>query len=212
MAVRRCRQMESLTVSCRSHRVRYTGLLSLSLWWLTMKLASQFNVAAAPDQVFSLFFDADTMRICLPGCEELVRVDEKTYRGSLTNEVAHMKFRAAFSAEIQSVTPAAEPNGSSVVHAVLRGEDRRLGSTVKIDATMTVAPDGDESRISYELEMAMWGKLGRLGESIIRRRSMEAEKQFAVALAAVCAGEVPAAPVATTSAIGAFFGNRGKSN
>ena len=177
-----------------------------------MKLASQFNVAAAPDQVFSLFFDADTMRICLPGCEELIRVDEKTYRGSLTNEVAHMKFRAAFSAEIQSVTPAAEPNGSSVVHAVLRGEDRRLGSTVKIDATMTVAPDGDESRISYELEMAMWGKLGRLGESIIRRRSMEAEKQFAVALAAVCAGEVPAAPVATASAIGAFFGNRGKSN
>jgi len=153
-----------------------------------MKFGSEFVVPAPPDKVFALFFDPDTMRICLPGCEEFRQVDETTYQGRLVNEVAHVKFRAGFSAEIQSTT---EPSASSpgVVKAVLKGEDRRLGSTIKIDATMTVAPQGEDSLVSYELEMAMWGKLGRLGESVIRRRSSEVEKQFAAALTAVCAGK-----------------------
>lgn len=153
-----------------------------------MKLSSQFDVPAAPDKVAALFFDPATMRACLPGCEELEQVDDKTYRGVLTNEVAHVKFKAGFSAEITSVEEPADSSGASVVQAVLKGEDRRLGSTIKVDARMTIAPLGEHSRVTYELEMAMWGKLGRLGESVIRRRSVEVERQFSEALAAVCEG------------------------
>lgn len=161
----------------------------INLLVVQMKFASQFVVPAAPDKVFALFFDPETMRACIPGCEELRKVDESTYQGSLTNEVAHVKFRAGFTAEIQSVTDPTGPDDTSVVKAILKGEDRRLGSTIKIDATMTVAPQGEDALVSYELEMAMWGKLGRLGEPVIRRRSAEVEKQFAAALTAVCAGE-----------------------
>ena len=153
-----------------------------------MKLSSQFDLPAAPDKVVALFFDPATMCACLPGCEELEQVDDKTFRGVLTNEVAHVKFRAGFTAEIASVEHD-DATGGSVVTAVLKGEDRRLGSTIKVDARMAIDPAGDGSRVTYELEMAMWGKLGRLGESVIRRRSVEVERQFSEALAAVCAGK-----------------------
>lgn len=153
-----------------------------------MKLSSQFDLPAAPDKVVALFFDPATMRACLPGCEELEQIDDKTFRGVLTNEVAHVKFRAGFTAEITSVEDD-EATGASVVNAVLKGEDRRLGSTIKVDARMTISANGDDSRVTYELEIAMWGKLGRLGESVIRRRSVEVERQFSEALAAVCAGK-----------------------
>jgi carbon monoxide dehydrogenase subunit G len=154
-----------------------------------MKLSSQFDVPAAPDKVVALFFDPATMRECLPGCEELEQVDEKTFRGVLTNEIAHVKFKAGFSAVITSVEEPTTSSEPAVINAVLKGEDRRLGSTIKVDATMTIAPLGEQSRVTYELEMAMWGKLGRLGESVIRRRSVEVERQFSEALAAVCAGK-----------------------
>src|SRR6202008_3764820 len=95
-----------------------------------MKLASEFSVPAAPEKVFPLFFDPETMRGCIPGCEQLVAEDERHYRGTLVNEIAHVRFSAAFSAEIQSVTD--EPAARTVV-AVLKGEDRRLGSSIKID-------------------------------------------------------------------------------
>jgi carbon monoxide dehydrogenase subunit G len=154
-----------------------------------MKLSSQFTVPAAPDKVVALFFDPATMRECLPGCEELQQVDEKTFRGVLTNEVAHVKFKAGFTADITSVEQPADDTSPGVVKAVLKGEDRRLGSTIKIDATMTITPVGQDSRVDYDLEMAMWGKLGRLGEAVIRRRSVEVERQFSEALAAVVTGQ-----------------------
>ena len=90
----------------------------------------------------------------------------------------------------------ADAGGPAEVKAVLRGEDRRLGSTIRMDATLTVTPldatnadgGGDSSEVAYEFELAIRGKLGRLGESVIRRRTAEVERQFAESLAAVCAG------------------------
>ncbi len=159
-----------------------------------MKLASEFSVPAAPEKVFPLFFDPDTMRGCIPGCAELSKVDETTYRGKLVNEVAHVRFSAGFSAAVSSVTD--EPAGKEVT-AVLKGEDRRLGSSIKIDARLSVRPDGatgDSSVIGYEMDMALWGKLGRLGEPIIRRRSREVELEFARALATACGAPVEDVP------------------
>ncbi|KXX55859.1 CoxG family protein [Rhodococcus sp. LB1] len=152
-----------------------------------MKFSSRFEVPAAPDKVVALFFDPATMRECLPGCEEFEQVDETTYRGTLTNEISHVKFKAAFSAVITSMEEKGD-DGAATVNAVLKGEDRRLGSTIKIDASVRITPQGEASVVEYEFEIAMWGKLGRLGEAVIRRRSVEVERQFAENLAAVCAG------------------------
>lgn len=166
-----------------------------------MKLVSSFPVPAAPDKVLASFLDPSTMQACIPGCEELTQVDDTHYQGSLVSEVAHVKFTARFTAEITSTSAPADTSEPAVVKAVLKGEDRRLGSTIKVDAVLTISPvaDGNSSEVSYELELAMWGKLGRLGESVIRRRTMEVEKQFAEALSAVCSGQpVPQRPAKRT--------------
>jgi len=155
-----------------------------------MQLGSSFHVPADPATVFEKFLDADTMRSCIPGCEEMVRVDETHYRGRLVNTVAHVKFNATFGAEIT------ELDAPRQVRALLHGEDRRLASSLKLNATLTVSPDGDASLVGYAMEMALWGKLGRLGESILRRRTAEVEQQFVAAFSRACAGE----PLATVPA------------
>jgi carbon monoxide dehydrogenase subunit G len=163
-----------------------------------MKLESEFSVPAHPSTVFKLFFDPEVMRGCIPGCEELVRVDDTTYTGRLVNEVAHVRFSAGFSAAIQSIDEADE---TKTVTALLKGEDRRLGSSIKIDATLSVRPDGDDaSVIAYRMDMALWGKLGRLGEPIIRRRSREVELEFARSLAIACGAPPEALPATKKSA------------
>lgn len=159
-----------------------------------MKIASSFAVPAAADKVLALFLDPVTMQACIPGCEELTQVDETHYKGRLVNEVAHVKLKARFSAELTSTSTSQDTSQPVVVKAVLRGEDRRLGSTIKIDATLTITPlesdgNGDNAKVNYEFDLAIWGKLGRLGEGIIQRRTQEVEKQFAEALTAVCSGK-----------------------
>jgi carbon monoxide dehydrogenase subunit G len=154
-----------------------------------MKLGSSFVVPAERSRVFTHFLDPDSMRACIPGCSELERVDETHYRGRLVNEIAHVRFSAGFSAEITGLREQEE------VRAVLKGEDKRLGSSIRIDALLTVQPDGAASAVSYDLDLAIRGKIGRLGESIVRRRSAEVERQFVAAFTQVCAGKpVPAEP------------------
>jgi uncharacterized protein len=150
-----------------------------------MKIGSTLTIPAEPNQVFERFLDPDTMRACIPGCAELERLDDKHYRGLLVNEIAHVRFSASFAAKITEITP------PSLVRAVLTGEDRKLGSSLKINATLQVTPEGDASQVTYEMDLALWGKLGRLGEPIVRRRSVEVERQFSAAFADAVLGKTP---------------------
>lgn len=149
-----------------------------------MKLASTFTVPAPGGRVFDLFLDPATMRACIPGCQELERLDDTHYRGRLVNSIAHVRFNATFSAEIVELDRPRE------VRAVLRGEDRRLASSLKVDATLDVEDSGGASRVSYVMVLALWGKgkVGRMGESIFRRRSAEVEEQFVAAFSRACEG------------------------
>ncbi|WP_028933305.1 CoxG family protein [Pseudonocardia spinosispora] len=153
-----------------------------------MKLGSTFPVPASRDRVFAHFLDPDSMRACVPGCSELVKSDDTHFRGALVNEIAHVRFSAAFSAEITSLEAPAR------VEAVLRGEDRKLSSSIKVDATLAVHETGpDSSSVEFGMDLALWGTLGRLGESIVRRRSEDVQRQFVEVFSRVCAAGPPGA-------------------
>ncbi|GAY11486.1 CoxG family protein [Pseudonocardia sp. N23] len=159
-----------------------------------MKLTSSFRVPAPPDQVFAHFLDPDSMRVCVPGCEELERPDPGHYRGRLVNEIAHVRFSAGFTADITEAAEVTDSGDPAQVRAVLRGEDLRLGSSIKVDARLGVRPaagDAAASDVDWDLEITLWGKLGRLGESIVGRRSREVERQFVERFTAVCAAGPP---------------------
>lgn len=165
-----------------------------------MKIGSTLTIPAEPNRVFERFLDPATMRACIPGCAELERLDDKHYRGLLVNEIAHVRFSASFAAEITEIAP------PTLVRAVLTGEDRKLGSSLKINATLRVAPEGDASQVSYDMDVALWGKLGRLGEPIVRRRSVEVERQFSAAFADAVLGRVPATPAPAAKRVAAANG------
>lgn len=148
-----------------------------------MQIGSTLIIPAEPNQVFERFLDPDTMRVCIPGCAELERLDDAHYCGLLVNEIAHVRFSARFAAEITEIEP------PRLVQAVLTGEDRRLGSSLKINATLRVAPKNGESHVTYTMDIALWGKLGRLGEPVVRRHSAEVERQFSAAFADAVTGE-----------------------
>jgi uncharacterized protein len=165
-----------------------------------MRIGSTLTIPAAPSRVFERFLDPETMRACIPGCVELERLDDTHYRGLLVNEIAHVRFSASFAAEVTEI------EAPRLVRAVLTGEDRRLGSSLKVNATLRVEPQDAQSRVSYEMDIGLWGKLGRLGEPIVRRRSVEIERQFSATFARACNEPAPAAPStggpAVTTAVG----------
>ncbi len=145
-----------------------------------MQISSNFTIAAQTSHVFGTLLDPKVMIKCIQGCEELERIDETHYRGRITNEVAHIKFNARFAAEITELD---YPNH---IRAVLNGEDRHLGSSIKVTILLDLEPTEEGSAIAYQMEIALWGKLGRLGESIVRRKSLEFERDFISELSRAC--------------------------
>ena len=124
-----------------------------------MDLAATFTVSRPPATVFAALLDPALMRRCLPGCEELERTDERTFRGRMQSEIAHVRFNSAFSATIVDFDP---PNR---LHALLQGEDRRIASSIKIDIDLHLTGRGDETDLAYTMQLSLWGRIGRLGEA-----------------------------------------------
>jgi hypothetical protein len=145
-----------------------------------LQISSDFSIESDPSHVFDIFLDPKVMRQCIPGCTDLERIDDLHYQGGLTNEVAHVKFSARFAAEIVELD---RPNR---IKAVLSGEDRRLGSSIKVTISLDLKPRDTGCDVDYQMEIALWGKLGRLGESIIRRRTSEVERDFVSAVVRAC--------------------------
>lgn len=155
-----------------------------------MKLESEFVIAAPDVKVFDNFLDPDVLGTCIPGCELLQRIDDTHYTGVIVNEVAHVKFRAAFSVEITEMLRPKE------VVAVMAGEDSRLASSLKVNAALRIAPrDDGSSDVRYEMNVVLWGKLGRMGEAIIRRKTVDIEREFVKRFTAACATGYGAVPV-----------------
>jgi uncharacterized protein len=68
-------------------------------------------------------------------------------------------------------------------------EGTPLGIVGRLSATAltTLAEVGDETKINYEVEAALAGKLGSLGQPVLRTKAKEMERQFAARLAAAFA-------------------------
>ncbi len=79
-------------------------------------------------------------------------------------------------------------------------EGTPLGIVGRLSATSltTLTEVGDETKINYEVEAALAGKLGSLGQPVLRTKAKEMERQFAARLAAAFA--TPAAPRHTGAA------------
>ena len=58
----------------------------------------------------------------------------------------------------------------------------------------TLTETGDETKIDYAVDAALTGKLGSLGQPVLRSKAKEMERQFAARLAAAFATSAPPAP------------------
>ena len=106
-------------------------------------------------------------------------------------KVAYMKFSFKVAVE---VTRAQEP---SEIAAKIEGAP--LGIVGRLTATsltrLSDAGQGPEmgTKIDYEVEAALTGKLGSLGQPVLKSKAKEMERQFAARLEAAFAAPAPAA-------------------
>ena len=151
-----------------------------------MKFSGELTVKAPRADVYKKVRDARFFASCVDGVSELAETAPGTYAALFETRVAYMKFK--FKVTVQ-VTRAQEP---SEIEAKVEGTP--LGIVGRLTATsLTRLAEADGgTRIDYEVEAALTGKLGSLGQPVLRSKAKEMERQFAARLAAAFAPPAPA--------------------
>jgi carbon monoxide dehydrogenase subunit G len=143
-----------------------------------MKIAGEITVNAPRAAVFDKLRNARFFASCVEGVRDLSEIDESHYTAVLETRVAYMKFKFNVSVEVVRLSPPDE--------IVAKVEGTPLGVVGRLTASSLtkLTEAGDETKIDYEVESTLTGKLGALGQPVLKSKAKEMERQFAQRLRA----------------------------
>jgi len=152
-----------------------------------MKISGTIIVQAPRAEVYKALRDARLFGSCVEGVRDLTEIGPDTYSAMFETKVAYMKF--AFKVTVQ-VVRAEEPRE---IEAKIEGAPLGIVGRLTATSLTRLTEMSGATRIDYDVDAALTGKLGSLGQPVLRAKAKEMERQFAARLA-----EAFTAPTAKT--------------
>jgi carbon monoxide dehydrogenase subunit G len=143
-----------------------------------MKFAGQVKVRAPQADVFQALRDARFFASCVDGVHNLAEIGPDRYSAVFETKVAYMKF--SFKVNVELTRAEAQREIEAKVEGTPLGVVGRLTAT----AVTTLSETAGETTIDYTVEAALTGKLGSIGQPVLRSKAKEMERQFAARLQA----------------------------
>jgi carbon monoxide dehydrogenase subunit G len=153
-----------------------------------MKFSGELTVKAPRAGVYKAVRDARFFASCIDGVQDLQETAPDTYSAIFATRVAYMNFKFKVTVE---VIRAEEPRE---IEAKVEGTPLGIVGRLTATSRTRLTELGDETKIDYEVEAALTGKLGSFGQPVLRSKAKEMERQFAARLAAAIATQSTPAP------------------
>lgn len=137
-----------------------------------MQLTDSRDIAADRQAVWAALLSADVLAACVPGCKEMTGTPDEGFEATVVQKVGPVKatFKGAVSfsdmVDGQSLTLTGEGKGGAAGFA-------KGGAKVALEDL----PDGG-TRLSYDVEAKVGGKLAQLGSRIIDGFAKKMADQF----------------------------------
>lgn len=137
-----------------------------------MNVTGAITVAAPREAVFNALKNATFFASCIDGVRDLKEIDATHYDAVIEAKVAYMRFNFKVSVELTRLAPPDE------IEAKIEGTP--LGVVGRLTATsMTRLTEADgQTLIQYSIDTTLTGKLGSIGQPVLRSKAREMEKQF----------------------------------
>jgi carbon monoxide dehydrogenase subunit G len=144
----------------------------------------RFEVKAPIDAVWAFLLDPARLASCIPGCGAVEIGDDRTYRVAVSVRVGFL----STTQDMRMTIVEAEPLRRLV--AAGRGEDRRLASQVDVRTTLELEPLGpNATALRYQSEVKVLGRLGSIGDAVMRAKAGELAREFAARVQAAITGQ-----------------------
>jgi uncharacterized protein len=154
-----------------------------------LNVAGEITVAAPREAVFKALSNAPFFASCIDGVRDLTEIDATHYDAVLETRVAYMRFNFKVSVEMTRISPPEE------IEAKVEGTPLGMVGRLTATATTRLAETDGNTTIRYSIDATLTGKLGSMGQPVLKAKAKEMEKQFTARLAAAFAtGGTGAAP------------------
>src|SRR5215469_3082961 len=162
----------------------------------TMIITGEIILPAPREIVFQVLQDAPFFASCVEGLRDLKEIDATHYDAILDTKVAYMKFIFKVSVVVTRLMPPER------IEAKIEGTP--LGIVGRFTAVLTtdLIDAGSETLVRYAIDANITGKLGSMGQPVLKSKAKEMERKFAEKMRAAFAGRLPASPSQSKSAGG----------
>lgn len=143
-----------------------------------MKFNGEIKVNAAREDVFERLNDARFFASCLEGVSNLEQVGPRRFTAVLENRVAYIKVKFQVTVEIT------ESESPSLIVAKTEGEPVGMVGRLLATSRAELREVEGQTVVDYEIDLSLAGKLGSIGQPVLRSRAREMERQFAASLIA----------------------------
>ena len=144
-----------------------------------MRLQNTCVVPAGLHETWSALMDVPTAALWVPGVVDIAEEGDGCYRGSLKARVGPMSMTLTGTVTVEDQHP-----DSGRARFLVEASDRRVGGGVRTTMALqlTERPSG-ETEVNIETYTTFMGKLGELGQPVIRRKAQSTIEGFAKNLA-----------------------------
>ncbi len=143
-----------------------------------MIVSGEITLPAPRETVFQVLQNAPFFASCVEGVRDLKEIDATHYDAVLDTKVAYMKFMTKLS-----------PPGR--IEAKIEGTPLGIVGRFTAVSTTDLFDAGDETLVKYAIDANITGKLGSMGQPVLKSKAKEMEQKFAEKMRAAFAGPLP---------------------
>jgi len=168
-----------------------------------MLIEGEFRLKTTIQRAWDFLLRPGTLAACVPGCEKVEVIDDRTYDSIVKASVGPISVRFRFR------TILAEMDPPRYVKATGSGEDLNKNGNFTQETIVNLRENSEgEVEVSYRTNISIAGRLTTFGDRIMRAKAKQVGEEFTQALSKRLLGEevaVAAVKVSTVEVLATFF-------
>jgi hypothetical protein len=147
---------------------------------MAMTMTGEVQLAAPRAEVWEKLNDAEVLKSCIPGCEQLDKVSDTEFHALATIKIGPVKARWKGKVYLEDLNP---PNSYRISGAGEGG----IAGFAKGGAKVALTDKDGGTLLTYDVEAQIGGKLAQLGQRLVHGAAKKMADQFFTNFAAAVA-------------------------
>lgn len=141
-----------------------------------MKFNGEITVNAPRVAVFDALKNAEFFASCVEGVRDLKEVDSTHYTAIMDTKIAYIRFKFDVDVEVTRMEP------HDFIEAKIAGVPSGIVGRMTGTSRARLTGDGEDTTIAYEIDVALAGKLGSIGQPVLKAKARKIERGFTAKL------------------------------